>query len=77
MIIRMPFLALSLVLVAGVAAGQSPPGPIAGGRQHQPTRQEIESRGVSIDWEWNRQVQTGTDRLYDAIIRAATPSARR
>lgn len=74
MIVRTPLLALSLLLIAGAAAAQS---PIAGGRRHQPTRQEVESRGVSMDREWNRSARTGTDRLYDEIMRAATPSARR
>jgi hypothetical protein len=76
MIIRTPLAAMSLLLLAGAAAAQSLPGPIAGGRQHQPTWQEIDNRGDAPARQWNRWAQSETGRLYDEVIRASAPRHR-
>ena len=74
MIARTPLLALSLVLMAAAAAAQP---PIVGGRQHQPTRQEIANRLSPAARDWTDRAEPETDRLYDAIMRAATPHVQR
>lgn len=71
---RTLLLAVSLLLTAGAAAAQS---LIVGGRQHQPTRQETESRMGLTGNAWNRRAQSQTDRLYDEIMRAAAPALQR
>ncbi len=67
-------LALSVAfLFAGAAAAQSPPGPIVGGRQLQPTQQELDSREGPAARQWDRRVQSEIDRLYNEIMRASAP----
>jgi hypothetical protein len=74
MIVRTLAIALSLLLIASTGAAQS---PIVGGRQHQPTQQELSRRGVSGDRAWSRSTGPETDRLYDQIMRASAPPAQR
>jgi hypothetical protein len=66
-------LSLMSVLFIGLAMAQEPYGPIADGRQLQPTQQQLETRR-DPGWDrWNRQSQSDVDRLYGDIMRAATP----
>jgi hypothetical protein len=65
-------LALSAALVfAGAAAAQSLPDPIVGGRQRQPTQQEIDNREGHAAQQWDRRVQSEIDRLYGEIMRTS------
>jgi hypothetical protein len=61
--------ALSLALLIGVAAAQSPSWPIVQGRQLQPTQQQIDGRLDDQARQWSRGVQSEIDRLYDEIMR--------
>jgi hypothetical protein len=61
--------ALSLALLIGVAAAQSPSWPIVQGRQLQPTQQQIDGRLDDRARQWSRGVQSEIDRLYDEIMR--------
>ena len=61
--------ALSLALLIGVAAAQSPSWPIVQGRQLQPTQQQIDSRLDDRARQRTRGVQSEIDRLYDEIMR--------
>jgi hypothetical protein len=70
-------LSASLILLIRAAAAQMPSGPIVNGRQPQPTVQQLESAKDKyvVEWErWNSRVQPDVDRLYNEIMRAATPS---
>jgi hypothetical protein len=68
-------LALSAALAfAGAAAAQPLPGPIVGGRQLQPTQQEIDNREGHAARQWDRRVQSEIDRLYGEIMRTSAPA---
>ena len=75
-IIKAFLLSLSLALFIGVAAAQTPSGPIVNGRQLQPTQQQVDSRKDDRALQWNRDVQSEIDRLYDEIMRASAPRGR-
>ena len=75
-IFKTSLLSLSLALFIGAAAAQTRSWPIANGRRPQPTQQQIESRDGNAARRWNRDVQPEVDRLYDEIMRAATPRER-
>ena len=60
--------ALSLALLIGVAAAQSPSWPIVQGRQLQPTQQQIDALDDRAR-QRTRGVQSEIDRLYDEIMR--------
>jgi hypothetical protein len=76
MIIKAYLLSLSLALFIGVAAAQTPSGPIVDGRRPQPTQQQVDSR--EDDWarQRNRGVEPQIDRLYDEILRTSAPRGR-
>ena len=76
MIIKAYLLSLSLALFIGVAAAQTPSGPIVDGRRPQPTQQQVDSRVDDRARQWNRRVQSEIDRLYDEILRASAPRGR-
>ena len=76
MIIKTYLLSLSFALLIGSAAAQTRPGPIVNGRQPPPTEQQVESREASRARGRDVRVQPDIDRLYDEIIRAATPQRR-
>jgi hypothetical protein len=76
MIIKTCLLSLSLALFIGSAAAQSRQGPIVNGRQPQPTEQQVESREDFRPRDRDVRVRSDIDRLYDAIMRAATPQRR-
>jgi hypothetical protein len=73
-----PIVAAAVLLVgvtSGVAAAQTPHGPIVNGRQLQPTQAQLESTKDQnvVEWNrWNGRVQPDVDRLYDEIMRATT-----
>ena len=73
MIIERCLLSLSLTLFIGVAAAQTPSGPIVDGRQLQPTQQQVDSKQDNRARQRNRDVQSQIDRLYDEILRASAP----
>ena len=75
-IIKALLLSLSLALFIGVAAAQTPSGPIVDGRRAQPTQQQVDSREDNRARQWNRGVQSEIDRLYDEIMRASAPRGR-
>ena len=67
---------LSSTLFMGIAAAQTPYGTFADSRQLQPTQAQLESTNDKNVVGWNRSnshVQPELDRLYDEIMRAATP----
>ena len=76
MIIKAYLLSLSLALFIGVAAAQTPSGPIVDGRQLQPTQQQVDSKQDNRARQRNRDVQSQIDRLYDEILRASAPRGR-
>jgi hypothetical protein len=76
MIIKACLLSLSLALFIGAAAAQTPSWPIVGGRQLQPTQQQVDSKEDNRARQWNRDVQSQVDRLYDEIMRASAPRGR-
>ena len=76
MIIERCLLSLSLMLFIGVAAAQTPSGPIVDGRRPQPTQQQVDSREDNRARQWNRGVQSEIDRLYDEVMRASAPQGR-
>ena len=76
MIIKAYLLSLSLALLIGVAAAQTPSGPIVDGRQLQPTQQQVDSKQDDRARQRNRDVQSQIDRLYDEILRASAPRGR-
>ena len=75
-VIKTCLLSLSLALFMGVAAAQPSSWPIVNNRRPQPTQQQIDSREDSAARQWNRGVQSEVDRLYDEIMRAASPQGR-
>jgi hypothetical protein len=76
MIIERCLLSLSLALFIGVAAAQTPPGPIVDGRRPQPTQQQVDSKEDDSARQWHRGVQSEIDRLYDEVMRASAPRGR-
>jgi hypothetical protein len=76
MVIERCLLSLSLMLFIGVAAAQTPSGPIVDGRRPQPTQQQVDSREDNRARQWNRGVQSEIDRLYDEVMRASAPQGR-
>jgi hypothetical protein len=76
MIIERCLLSLSLALLIGVAAAQTPSGPIIDGRRPQPTQQQVDSRDDNRARQWNRGVQSEIDRLYEEVMRASAPRGR-
>ena len=76
MIIERCLLSLSLALFIGVAAAQTPPGPIVDGRRPQPTQQQVDSKEDHSARQWDRGVQSEIDRLYDEVMRASVPRGR-
>jgi hypothetical protein len=76
MIIKAYLLSLSLALFIGVAAAQTPSGPVVDGRRPQPTQQQVDSREDNWARQRNRDVQSQIDRLYDEVIRASAPRGR-
>jgi hypothetical protein len=76
MILRTCLLSLSLALTLGIAAAQTPSGPIVNGRHLQPTRQQINSREDNGASQRDRAVQSEIDHLYDEIMRAAVRRGR-
>ena len=75
-IIKAFLLSLSLALLTGVAAAQTPSAPIVNGRQLQPTQQQVDSREDNRARQWNRGVQSEIDRLYEEVMRASAPRRR-
>jgi hypothetical protein len=71
MIIKAYLLSLSLALFIGVAAAQTPSGPIVDGRQLQPTQQQVDRKQDNRARQRNRDVQSQIDRLYDEILRGS------
>jgi hypothetical protein len=76
MIIKTCLLSLSFALFIGSAAAQTRHAPIANGRQPQPTERQVESREGYRPLDWDVPVRSDIDRLYDEIMRAATPQRR-
>ena len=76
MIIKTCVLSLSSALLIGVAVAQTPSWPIVDGRQLQPTQQQVDTKEDSRAHQRPRGVQPDVDRLYDEILRAATPPGR-
>ena len=77
MIIKTCLLSLSSALFISAAAAQSLPGPVVGGRHLQPTQQTIDSKEDYATLQWHRRVQPEIDRLYEEVMRASAPQARR
>ena len=50
---------------------QVPSWPIVKGGHLQPTQQQVDSRGDDTVRQWSRGVQSGTDHLYDEIMRGS------
>jgi hypothetical protein len=76
-VMRACLLLLCPVLFLGAAAAQTPPSwPITGGRQQQPSQQQIDTRRDDKLRAWDRRVQPDIDRLYDELTRD-TPGAKR
>jgi hypothetical protein len=71
MLIKTSVLSLSLAFSIGVAAAQAPSWPIVQGRHLQPTQQQVDSRGDDTVRQWSRGVQSGSDHLYDEIMRGS------
>jgi hypothetical protein len=72
-------ISLSSMLLANATAAQTPHGPIEYGRQLQPTPEQFESMKDEnvVEWKrWNAHVQSDVDRLYEEIMRAASPHER-
>ncbi len=72
MIIARCLLSLSSALFIGVAAAQTPSGPIVDGRHLQPTQQQVDSKEDNWARQWDRDVQSQIECLYDEILRAST-----
>ena len=71
MLIKTFVLSLSFALSIGVAAAQTPSWTIFKGGRLQPTQQQVDSRGDDTVRQWSRGVQSGTDHLYDEIMRGS------
>ena len=71
MLIKTFVLSLSFALSIGVAAAQAPSRPIVKGGHLQPTQQQVDSRGDDTVRQWSRGVQSGSDHLYDEIMRGS------
>jgi hypothetical protein len=69
MLIKTSVFSLSLALIIGVAAAQTPSWPIVNGRHLQPTQQQVDSRVDDRARQWSRGFQSEIDRLYDEIMR--------
>ena len=77
MITRASLLAFASALCISTAAAQTASGPVGGGDRSQPTQQQIDRRENARVSPRNPQAQRDVDdRLYDEIIRAATPPGR-
>jgi hypothetical protein len=76
MLIKASVFSLSLALVIGVAAAQTPSWPIVNGRHLQPTQQQIESRENIIARQRDRDAQSEVGRLFDALTRDPSPRKR-
>jgi hypothetical protein len=75
MIVKTCVLSLSFALLIGIAAAQTPSGPVVKGRHLQPTQQQIDSRKGDARRQWDSRVQWEIDRLYDDIMsRAGQPA---
>jgi hypothetical protein len=72
----MCLLSLSLALTLGIAAAQTPPGPVVNGRHLQPTQQQVDNREDYGARQRDRAVQSEVDHLYDEIMRAAARRGR-
>ena len=70
MSLRTCLLLLSLALTLGIAAAQTPSGPIVNGRHLQPTQQQVDDREDYGVRERDRAVQSEIDHLYSEIMRA-------
>ena len=71
MLIKTFVLSLSFALSIGVAAAQAPSCPIVKGGHLQPPQQQVDSRGDDTVRQWSRGVQSGSDHLYDEIMRGS------
>jgi hypothetical protein len=71
MLIKTFVLSLSFALSIGVAAAQAPSWPIVKGAHLQPTQQQVDSKGDDTVRQWSRGVQSGSDHLYDEIMRGS------
>ena len=76
MIIKTCLLSLAFALLIGSAAAQTRPGPIVNGSQPPPTEPQVDSSEAARARERNARVPPDIDRLYDEIMRAATPQPR-
>ena len=76
MIIKTCLLPLSFALLIGSAAAQTRPSPIVNGGQPPPTEQQVDSREAGRARERDVRIPPDIDRLYDEIMRAATPQPR-
>jgi hypothetical protein len=59
-----------LALTLGIAAAQTPSGPIINGRHLQPTQQQVDDREDYGVRQRDRAVQSEIDHLYSEIMRA-------
>ena len=76
-IARVSLLVLASALCISTAAAQTASVPVGGGDRSQPTQQQIDRQENARASPRNRPAQRDVDdRLYDEIIRGATPSAR-
>jgi hypothetical protein len=71
MLIKTFVLSLSFALSIGVAAAQAPSWTIVKGGHLQPTQQQVDSKGDDTVRQWSRGVQSGSDHLYDEIMRGS------
>ena len=88
--IRQPIFFASLLLAGALAsepqlsasAQTASAWPIVGGRQYQPTQQEVMTRARSEVWRnivpmRHPAGQSETDRLYDEVMRRSDPAAQK
>lgn len=57
--------------VTGAAAAQTASGPIVGGRQLQPTQEQVDDKVGDAGQQRSRAAQPDLDYLYNEIMRAA------
>jgi hypothetical protein len=69
-------LLVSSVFFIRTAGAQTPSWPIVNGRHLQPTQQQIDSRENSKARQWDRDVRSDVDRLYDELMRDSPPRKR-